>query len=314
MRNKKGISLIVLVITIIVMILLAASVVISLSSTGIINKANDAANKTDFAQVQQYATLIWSEEYLNNKRGDTLKNDVLGKLEEYKDKYDFDITDTGINVTEKGAGAVIDWNTIIADANANPEKYKHPDQSTSADIGIGTDGQPVNMDLWNWVKNSTTSNKMCLATARGSGKNAGYIGTYTADGQIIGKVPQYIKPSAESEFFPVEYMSSTFISCSGLKIAPEIPTTVIYMNDTFYNCSNLTTAPVIPSSVEVMTYTFGACAQLTGDLVINANPTAVSGCLYNTATSGATLKLSGASTVLADILATKSDGSNISIK
>lgn len=44
---KKGISLIVLVITIIVMIILAASVVISLSNSGIINRADYAVNETN---------------------------------------------------------------------------------------------------------------------------------------------------------------------------------------------------------------------------------------------------------------------------
>ena len=46
MKKKQGISLIVLVITIIVMIILAASVVLTLSNSGIINKANEAVEKT----------------------------------------------------------------------------------------------------------------------------------------------------------------------------------------------------------------------------------------------------------------------------
>ena len=44
---KKGISLIVLVITIIVMIILAAVVVISLSNTGIIDRADQAVKLTN---------------------------------------------------------------------------------------------------------------------------------------------------------------------------------------------------------------------------------------------------------------------------
>jgi len=39
--NKKGISLIVLIITIIVMIVLASAVIITLSSSGVIQKANE---------------------------------------------------------------------------------------------------------------------------------------------------------------------------------------------------------------------------------------------------------------------------------
>ena len=45
--KKQGISLIVLVITIIVMIILAAAVVITLSNTGIIDRAGKAVDLTN---------------------------------------------------------------------------------------------------------------------------------------------------------------------------------------------------------------------------------------------------------------------------
>ena len=64
---KKGISLIVLVITIIVMIILAAAVVITLNNTGIINRANDAINKTNLRQAEIIAQTIWAEG-IQNKR------------------------------------------------------------------------------------------------------------------------------------------------------------------------------------------------------------------------------------------------------
>ena len=64
-KTKKGISLIVLVITIIVMIILAAAIVITLSNSGIINKANEAVDTTNLKQVQQIASVIWSESYMN---------------------------------------------------------------------------------------------------------------------------------------------------------------------------------------------------------------------------------------------------------
>ena len=56
MQKKKGISLIVLVITIIVMIILAAAVVITLSNTGIINRASDAVDKTNTQQIVNLAS------------------------------------------------------------------------------------------------------------------------------------------------------------------------------------------------------------------------------------------------------------------
>jgi type II secretory pathway pseudopilin PulG len=259
MRRKQGISLIVLVITIIVMIILAASVIISLSNSGIINKANDAVDKTNASEVQNLATLAWAEEFMDGKRGDSLKEAVLDALKDYTDKYDVEVSDTGVSVNKKGEGAVvgIDWDAILADANANPNKYKHPDQTESEDIGIGTDGKPVNMDYWNWLKDSIlTDNKLALVTSISSNNIPGYIGDYTADGQIIGKVPQYIKPANESEFLTVESMYATFNYCYELKIAPEIPDTVVDMERTFYGCGNLTTASKIPASVVNMNSTF----------------------------------------------------------
>jgi hypothetical protein len=80
---KKGISLIVLVITIIVMIILAASVVITLSNTGIIEKAGNAVDVTSLKEVEQLASLTWAEEFMEGKRGETLKTAVLEKLKDY---------------------------------------------------------------------------------------------------------------------------------------------------------------------------------------------------------------------------------------
>lgn len=52
MKNNKEISLIVLVITIIVMIILAGSIILTLSNSGMINRANEAVEKTDLAQAK----------------------------------------------------------------------------------------------------------------------------------------------------------------------------------------------------------------------------------------------------------------------
>ena len=63
---KKGISLIVLVITIIVMIILAASVVLTLSNTGIIDRADQAAQLTNKNQLQTSIDLMLGDMMLAN--------------------------------------------------------------------------------------------------------------------------------------------------------------------------------------------------------------------------------------------------------
>ena len=56
---KKGISLIVLVITIIVMIIIAGAIIISLNSTSVIDKANTAVTKTDVGTLNDKLTLAY---------------------------------------------------------------------------------------------------------------------------------------------------------------------------------------------------------------------------------------------------------------
>ena len=76
MRNKKGISLIVLVITIIVMIILAASVVITLSNTGIIDRASEATNKTNQSNLQDIVDIAWSDAYVDYLDGKITEDQI----------------------------------------------------------------------------------------------------------------------------------------------------------------------------------------------------------------------------------------------
>jgi len=65
-KNKSGISLIVLVITIIVMIILASAIILSLRSSGIIGRANEAKTKSDIANAKEVVSLAYAEWELDN--------------------------------------------------------------------------------------------------------------------------------------------------------------------------------------------------------------------------------------------------------
>lgn len=65
-ENKKGISLIVLIITIVVIIILAVAIIINLSNTNIVNNSNSAVIKSDIANLKQELELYISNEYMNN--------------------------------------------------------------------------------------------------------------------------------------------------------------------------------------------------------------------------------------------------------
>ena len=110
-RNKSGISLIVLVITIIVMIILAAAIIISISNSGIVNRANEAVEKSDEAQMKQLATIAWSEVHLKDTT--ETKDDAYylrevkayltasGISEAEQNKYIITATTQGVSVKRK---------------------------------------------------------------------------------------------------------------------------------------------------------------------------------------------------------------------
>ncbi len=60
-KNKKGISLIVLVITIIIMIILAGAIILTLNNSGIIGRATEATDKSDKATLKEAANVAYSE-------------------------------------------------------------------------------------------------------------------------------------------------------------------------------------------------------------------------------------------------------------
>ena len=312
-QNEKGITLIALVVTIVVLLILAAvSISMLAGENGIIRQAQEAKEETESAEIEE--------------------NEKLDNLEKY---------------IEEAVGGD-KWESILPDANSNPEKYKSTEQLSSEYIAIGTDGKPVNMDLWNPTK--LEDGRFSL----GSESNYGYKKTYLqdcVDGRISGTVPQYIYneelgcfkevirmfytfqnhedlkyapeiPNSvtimkstferctnltEAPVIPssVTDMSSTFSNCTGLTEAPVIPSGVTDMGWTFSGCTGLTEAPVIPNSVTDMYGTFEGCTSLTGTIIINANPTDYSRCFYGTQKP---IILTGSSTMLQTLANTASNG------
>ena len=66
MKRKNAISLIVLVITIIVMSILAATIIITLSNTNIIDQAKDAVEKTEAQQIEEAKAIILADGIMGN--------------------------------------------------------------------------------------------------------------------------------------------------------------------------------------------------------------------------------------------------------
>ena len=64
--NNKGITLIALVVTIIVIIILAGVTIAALSSSGIIGRAKEASNKTEQASAEEEVQMAWMSLYMAN--------------------------------------------------------------------------------------------------------------------------------------------------------------------------------------------------------------------------------------------------------
>ena len=117
LKNKnKGITLVALVITIIILLILAGISISALTNTGIFGKAKDAKNASENAEKEQKQTLSEYEKELNKYTAQELTNDKVNKV---------------LSETE---------NTILKDVNGNiftlPAGFKITGDATTVDKGI----------------------------------------------------------------------------------------------------------------------------------------------------------------------------------
>ncbi len=247
-----------------------------LGSDGIIAKTKESRAETRMAQIDEQVKLAIGDAYteglgsitdsglksaLNNHIGegtyDITGDETTGwKVTVKETGKTYDITSNGkINSSEE-TGSTVDWNKILEEANKNPESFKHPEQSeTNNDIGIGTDGKPVNMDLWNYQK-ITDKNEIMLSTWI-SVRHPGYSNKNIKNGKIQGKIPAYIKPAGSDKFYTVTSMEYTFAYCKDLEeMTEEIPSKVTNFDYMYEGCTKLTkiTLQNIPEPGEIGYY------------------------------------------------------------
>ena len=294
-NNQKGITLIALVITIIVLIILAGISIMMISGQdGILSRAGNAKEINIAGQEKEQIQLAYSAALIDTKGTKITAENFQTELNKYAEATVTENADGSFNIVftktnnsytfdsgnfVEGSGSSINWEKILADANSNPDKYKSENQSsTNGDIGIGTDGKPVNMDLWTY--RIINGNEISLSEMTGCGPLAGYDNNNIVNGQIIGKVPQYIKIDGNNEFYLVTDMNRTFYCCRSLTTAPAIPDSVTNMSGTFSRCSSLTTAPEIPNSVTNMNNTVYECSNLKTAPEIPDYVTDMSGTFY----------------------------------
>ena len=123
---KKGISLIVLVITIIIMIILAGAVILSLNSSNVVAKANYAAVASDRANYQAEAATEYATWVADNN------GDLTG---------DFEYSKLDLEAPGSGTGFYVDYD----DASQAPTVYYKLN-------GASLDGMPAGATP-SWVQN-----------------------------------------------------------------------------------------------------------------------------------------------------------------
>ena len=262
-RKNRGITLIALVITIVILIILSTITInFAFGENGLVRSAESA--RDFYANDTKY-----TEESISN-------------VESYIDGI--------IN------GEEIDWEQAMADAKAPNSQNEERNEGV---IGLGTDGKSVDMDLWEYAYDRTTNgyalnSEETLNNSDYGGNNAemvltsGYLGGITDDGRIEGTVPVYISIDNGETFRPVTSLYRTFqANCENnqnlvnLRIAPTIPETTISMLKTFVSASNLKNMPVIPESVTIMESTFYFCSNLTDVTNIPENVLTLNRTFYN---------------------------------
>ena len=289
--GKRGITLIALVVTIIVLLILAGVAIATLTgNNGILTRAQEAKNKTEEAALEEKIKLLAAETMINQYTGES--------EEKTAQELQYELNNQGENVL------VVQWDKyIIFDLNENKE-YRgmsdgnveyygessmgnilknttetNPEQSESRNngyIGVGTDGNTVNLDLWEYAidndvddpKGYTLNNNIELRgtsiidISGRSGYVAGENEKNIVDGKIKGCVPRYLKPNQSESWVAVTSMFATFYNIKTLTTPPEIPNTVTSLAETFLYCDNLTSMPEIPSDVTYMGSTFNSCSKL----------------------------------------------------
>lgn len=267
---------------------------------GIIRQSQDAKEETIISNEKEQVKIAYSAVKISKLDEDITTAELQTELDKLLGENKTEVSDNGdgtLNVKFNDTGnnydisngeviksAKINWNAILADATANPNNYKHTEQSaTNGDIGIGTDGKSVNLDLWTYEV--INGNEIKLSGSGGCGGSPGYQNANIIEGKIIGTVPQYIKVAGNNDFYAVTSMGriiseGTFSGCTSLIIAPEIPSSVTEMGYTFQDCTGLTMAPEIPLSVTDMRHTFRECTALTIAPKIPSSVTNMEGTFY----------------------------------
>lgn len=229
-KENRGITLIALVVTVIVLIILAAVTInLLLGTNGIMTRAQQGTENYTQAEEDERELLEEVEDYISS---------VVG----------------------------VDWNTALAKAEKHPEQV----ESTTIGVGTDGKAVNMDLWEYTLLTDgtyglntaATYNNQEIGGTNETDIKDKGYKGGYTEEGKIIGTIPEYIKTSTDGEYIPVTSLYHTFYEDSNLKVMPLLPSTTKSLWSSFIRCPNLSVVTPMPDTVIEMQSAFKGCTSL----------------------------------------------------
>ena len=300
-KNKqRGITLIALIVTIIVLIILAGvSISMVVGDNGIITQAQKAKQETEIKSDEEKIRLAINVVQIENNGNSKIKKDDLEiALSENGTKaIVVDNEDGTRNIIFLDSKKIYKLNSdgSIEDTNSNFDSiYVAPETQDEVRnegiIGIGTDGNPVDMDLWEWML--LEDGTYCLNSINNLDETwvTGYKGE-VVEGKIEGSIPTYISNDEGKNwkevselfmtFYNLENLTNmpklpntlkkgkyTFFNCKQLKNIENLPANIKSLEGFFYGCESLSKFPTIPNGVEDLTSTFFNCKSLISSPII----------------------------------------------
>ena len=278
-KKDKGITLIALVISLIVLLILASVTIAALSgNNGILTKAKETKEKTEIGEEKEVVELATISAQMGEKYQSLNQVNLQKEIDKQYGEGKTIVRDNGDNtftvsfieskreydITSKGVEKGKDWNEIMQNAKATEEQKE---ERNAGVIGIGTDGKTVNMDLWEYTLNNGTyalNDIDDIKAEDANTENKGYLGKII-NGKIEGTVPMYIKGKNDKNFIPVTNLKDTFINLKNdfdeLVTTPVIPSTVTEMQSTFSRCGKLKNITNLPPKLEIFKWTFYECTS-----------------------------------------------------
>ena len=269
-ENFRGITLIALVVTIVVLLILAATSISMLTGeNGIITQANKASLENKGANIQEERDLWIQEREIAKKTGQTAKSmeEILDELKEKGTLTDEEVegilndANNEIKVGDRVISfKVIDYD-IVEPGNVSDWIYKVEDDGTATIIGYkGSDTKVV---IPNYIDGMQVKK---IESSQSGWKTLwdSSICSGTSNEPILGYAPRQntITDVIISEGIE-EIGDFTFVASIALKHI-SIPSTVkVIGSSAFAGCSTITNIEIPLSVTKIDSYTFAKCKSLT---------------------------------------------------